>query len=84
MFVIEDELHAEWQEGLFETRQLAISELRRRAAISWNEEPNRAPCTSWSTCGRQYVLIEYDDSKELTRELILEISSTGVRWVGSE
>jgi hypothetical protein len=84
MFVIEDELHAEWQEGQFETRQLAISELRRRAAIPWNEDPNRAPCTSWSTCGRQYVLIEYDGSTELTRELILEISPAGARWIVSE
>lgn len=84
MFVIEDELHAEWQ-GEFQTRQLAITELRRRAMIPWNEMPNAAPCTSWVTCGRSYELVEFDDStvpwKELSRALILEISASEVRWL---
>lgn len=87
MFVIEDELHAEWQ-GEFQTRQHAIAELRRRALIPWNEEPNAAPCTSWVTCGRSYELVEYDDStvpwKQLSRALILEISASGVRWLAEE
>jgi hypothetical protein len=87
MFVIEDELHAEWQ-GEFQTRHEAISELRRRALISWDEEPNAAPCTDWITCGRKYELVEFDDStlpwKELSRTLLLEISANGVQWLSEE
>jgi hypothetical protein len=88
MFVIEDEAHAEPQAGGFQTRQQAIAELRRRAEIPWNEEPNRAPCTNWLNCGRRYELVEYDDKaspwKEVSRNLILDISAGGVRWVTSE
>ncbi|WP_456620173.1 MULTISPECIES: hypothetical protein [unclassified Bradyrhizobium] len=84
MFVIEDELHAEPQ-GQFQTRQQAVAELRRLAAIPWDEEPNCAPCTNWRNCGRRYELIEYDDSvrpwAELSRTLLLEISAAGVQWV---
>jgi hypothetical protein len=84
MFVIEDEFHAE-PKGQFSTREQALVELQRLAAIPWDEEPNRAPCTSWRTCGRQYELIEYDDSvtpwAELSRTLLLEISAAGVQWV---
>jgi hypothetical protein len=84
MFVIEDERHAEVQEGRFSKRQDAISELKNRAKISWDEHPNVAPCTNWSNCGRSYELIEYDDSTmpwtELSRGLALEISADGVRW----
>jgi hypothetical protein len=43
MFVIVDEAHAERQEGQFQTQPQAIVELQRRAAIPWNEKPNRAP-----------------------------------------
>ncbi len=88
MFVIEDEVQSEPQEGRFQTRQQAITELRRRAAISWNEVPNRAPCTNWLNCGRRYELVEYDDTelpwKELSRVLMLNISAAGVRWVRAE
>jgi hypothetical protein len=85
MFVIVDEAHAERQEGRFQTRQQAIVELQRRAAIPWNEKPNRAPCINWLNCGRRYELVEYDDTtrpwKELSRSLMLKISAAGVRWV---
>ena len=88
MFIIEDEAHAEPQEGRFQTRQQAIAELRRRSEILWNEEPNRAPCTNWLNCGRRYELVEYDETvspwKELSRNLILDISAAGVRWVTME
>ena len=87
VFIIEDEIHAEPQ-GEFRTRGQALAELERRAAIPWNEPPNRAPCSNSLNCGRRYELIEYDDSesiwKELTRELILEISAAGVRWHSTE
>jgi hypothetical protein len=88
MFVIEDEAHAEPQEGRFQTRQQAIAELRRKSEIPWNEEPNRAPCTNWLNCGRRYELVEYDETvspwKELSRNLMLDISAAGVRWVTME
>lgn len=83
MFVIEDEIHAE-QHGRFANFADAMAELRRRAEISWDEAPNAAPCKNWRTCGREYVIVEYDNSqapwKELGRVPALEISASGVRW----
>ena len=82
MFLIEDEWHAE-EHARFDTREQAIDELRRLATIPWNEAPNRAPSTSWMTCGRRYDLIEYDATTspwtQLSRAFILEISAEGVR-----
>jgi hypothetical protein len=83
MFVIEDEIHAEWQ-GRYASFEEAIGELQRRAAVPWNLPPNVAPCMSWKTCGREYVIIEFDDSllpwKPLRRVCVLEVSSSGVKW----
>jgi hypothetical protein len=83
VFVIEDDLHAEIV-GEYATRSDAISELKRRAKIPWDRAPNVAPCRGWRTCGRQYVVIEYDVSmvpwKELSRRYVLEISAEGVDW----
>ena len=62
MFMIEDELHAE-PGGKFATFADALAELRRRADIAWDVEPNRAPCVGWQTCGRAYEIVEYDDSQ---------------------
>ena len=83
MFLIEDELHAEQQDGEFATLEAAIAELRRRAAIPWNEPPNVAPCQSWQTCGRNYEVIEYDASakQEVRRIPGLHLSSKGVEWL---
>jgi hypothetical protein len=85
MFVIEDERHAEPQ-GEYSSFEQAIAELKRRANIPWDQDPNRAPCTSWLTCGRTYEVIEYDDShspwKELRRVAMLEVSASGVKWSG--
>ena len=82
-FEIEDELHAE-PVGEFATRHDALAELQRRAAISWDIEPNQAPCQNWRNCGRKYELIEFDETifprKELNRELVLEVSAEGVEW----
>ena len=84
MFLIEDELHAEPQ-GEFATYEEAVTELRRRAKLPWDEEPNAAPCKSWKTCGRRYEVVEYDTAsrpwKELRRTALLEISATGVVWL---
>jgi len=81
--IIEDERHAE-PCGEFDSREAAIAELKRRAAVPWDQEPNRAPCKSWKTCGREYELIEYDNSTqpytEIGRVLVLRISQSGVVW----
>jgi hypothetical protein len=83
MFVIWDEAHGE-QHGRFQTREEAVVELQRRAAIPWNEDPNRAPCVGWRNCGRRYVIVEYDDTtlpwKVLSRNMKLHISAAGVQW----
>ena len=82
-FVIEDELHAE-HHGEFGSLEDAVLELRRRAEIPWDREPNAAPCQSWATCARTYDVIEYDDTDGCTRQLrrikALEISKDGVVW----
>ena len=83
MFVIEDQIHCDWH-GQFAALGDAVAELRRRAAMSWNEEPNVAPCLSWKSCGREYVIIEFDDAqspwKELRRVPALKVSSAGAEW----
>jgi hypothetical protein len=83
MFVIEDEIHAEWH-SQYASFEEAVAELRRRATIAWDQPPNVAPCMSWKTCGREYVIIEFDDSqspwKELRRVPVFEVSATGVKW----
>lgn len=83
MFVIEDEIHCDWH-GEYARLADAIAELRRRAALPWDEPPNAAPCTSWQTCGREYVIIEFDDAqspcKELRRIPAFEVSAAGVKW----
>jgi len=85
MHVIEDDFHAEPQDGEFATFEDAVSELERRSKIPWDEEPNRCPCTSWRTCHRDYVVIEYDTDAlpwtELSRKYVLKISSAGVEWL---
>lgn len=54
------------------------------AGIPWDQEPNRAPCSSWRTCGRNYELIEYEAGsgpwKLLGRTFAFEVSAEGVRW----
>ncbi len=82
-FEIYDERHAEHQsdQGSFGA---ALAELERLAGIPWNEEPNKAPCMSWKTCGRSYELIEYDPTTTpattVRHVLALEISAKGVEW----
>ncbi len=84
MFVIEDDLHAEQQDGQFASFEDAIEELERRARIPWDEEPNQAPCSNWRNCGRKYVVIECDTSRlpwnELSRTEVLDVSADGVTW----
>ena len=84
MFYIDDEAHAELQPGEFPTLDGAVEELKRRAAIPWNEAPNIAPCSGWRTCGRVYQIVEYDATTqpwtEIQRLAALDISSHGVVW----
>lgn len=81
---IEDTFHCEL-DGPFESFEAAIAELRRRAQIAWDSPPNRAPCVSWQTCGREYHVLEYDARSESSRLLrkthVLDISAKGVEWV---
>jgi hypothetical protein len=83
LFVIEDEKHAEPQ-GEYANLSAAIAELQRRSEIDWQEEPNRAPCMSWETCGRDYVIHEYDNATlpwKLIRSIpAFQISAKGVVW----
>jgi len=82
-WILEDELHAE-RNGEFDNFDDLLAELRRRAEIPWDQEPNRAPCQSWRTCKRRYEFIEMsgDESswREFRRTLALEISASGVQW----
>lgn len=80
MIRIEDERHAEPQDGRYSSFDEAMAELKRRADLPWDEPPNVAPCASWKSCGRNYEIVEYDTSarpwKELRRVPVLEISAT--------
>ena len=84
MFIIEDERHAEWL-GEYGTRDEAVAELQRLSKVPWDEAPNRAPCTSWATCGRTYELVQFDAAatpwRELRREPALDVSKNGVAWL---
>ena len=83
MFVIEDEIHAELC-GEFTTFNDTLMELRFRSTIPWDSKPNVCPCTSWKTCSRDYIIVEYDNSqlpwKEIKRTPVLEVSAKGPIW----
>ena len=81
-FIIEDEIHCETQ-GEFDSFADALNELQSRAALPWDAEPNRAPCQSWRTCGREYEIIEYDRTaqRDIRRIPALRISASGVTWL---
>ena len=83
MFVIEDEFHAEWI-GKFSSFEHAIAELRRIALLPRDGAPNQPPCMNWETCGREYSVVEYDDShspwQEVRRVSVLRVSASGVEW----
>jgi hypothetical protein len=87
VFRIEDERHGE-PHGEFASFEEAVAELRRRAQLPWDERPNVAPCTNWRNCGRNYEVVEYDDTvlpwRELRRVEFLEISAQGARWIAND
>lgn len=82
-FVIDDEMHSEWM-GEFSTLKETIEKLQELAIIPWDEDPNRAPCVGWKTCGRDYYIIEYDDSTlpwtEINNKHIMRMDSLGATW----
>jgi hypothetical protein len=83
IFIIEDENHAEMC-GEFSSFDEALTELRSRAAISWDSEPNACPCASRNTCERDYSIVEYDNAqmpwKEVKRISVLKVSIKGSFW----
>ena len=84
MFTVEDETHSE-PGAEFTTKEEALVELHRLATLPWDKPPNRAPCTSWQTCGRRYALVEYDQRytpwRRLSSVTMLDVSSKGARWL---
>jgi hypothetical protein len=82
IFVLEDEFHAEVI-ARFSTRDEAWQAVRKRASDPGSIE-NRAPCTSWSTCKREYVIVEYDVSKQpwiqLSRQSVLTVEQGRAIW----
>jgi len=88
VFKIEDEWHAELQNGDFPSLTAAAMKLRRLAEIPWDQVPNIAPCTSWRTCGRKYEVVEYDTSvdpwRQIRRLAVLVIDSHGTRWLAPD
>lgn len=81
MFVIKDEWHTE-PIGEYASRDEAVAELRRLAALPWNDAPNKCPCRSWRGCGRRYHLIEYDsDWRSLGDEALLDVSAKETVWL---
>lgn len=85
MFQIEDEMHAEQQEGEFNTFNEALKELKKRAIIPFGQYPNKCPCQNWETCCRNYEIVEYDTSttpwEKISCEEVLKISFEGVKWL---
>ncbi|RYX84415.1 hypothetical protein EON83_09820 [bacterium] len=83
MFCIEDDAHCEIEYG-YTTFDSAIAEIRRRVALPWSESPNCAPCVSWLTCGRDYIIQEYDNTTTPytwgQRTSVVSIDATGVKW----
>ena len=84
MFRIEDEIHAEVQDGEFENFSEAIERLKLISRVPWDKEPNLCPCTNWEKCERRYQIVEYKISEtpwsELQRVDILTISAKGIKW----
>jgi len=83
MFIVEDQWHADVA-GSFPSFEDALREVRRLAAMPFDEDPVRAPCKSWRTCGRAYEIVEIDhvssDRTVLSRAAIVEMDADGVRW----
>jgi hypothetical protein len=82
IFVLEDDFHDDLI-AESPTREEAWREVQKRAHDPTSVE-NRAPCTSWPTCRRDYAIVEYDNSKlpwqELSRRSVLTIEQGRAIW----
>jgi hypothetical protein len=83
IFIVEDEVHAAWL-GEYPSFAAALADLKDRSAKPWDSKENVAPCSSWKTCERQYLIIEYDNTHqpwtEIARTPIFTISQQGIVW----
>jgi hypothetical protein len=84
VILIQDDMHAELQKTEYASFQQAVEELKRRAAIPWNEPPNRCPCLG-GTCGRAYALREFERAepppwKSLRKAIVVKVNRAGVVW----
>lgn len=81
-WVIMDDSHSE-EIGNFASQEAALWELKRLAALPWDGLENRAPCTSWRTCSRCYVIRRTDANLYDERTAAfggVEIGSGGIVW----
>ena len=79
-YLIQDEFHCErqWEYNSFNE---ALLEIERISKLPYDIEPNICPCTSWKTCGRDYIIIEYENGVEIKRSEILEIWADWIKWL---
>jgi hypothetical protein len=59
MFIIVDLIHCDYL-SRHRTYALALGKLKKLAKIPWDSYPNKAPCTQWRKCGREYFIREFD------------------------
>jgi hypothetical protein len=83
MWTVEDELHAD-HIGRYASRDEALAEIRRRLREPWDGDDNRAPCQSWRTCGRHYVLYPPGTAGSNEWISVARIDPGAVRWLLSE
>jgi hypothetical protein len=83
LFAIDDDMHSD-RLGEFATRAEAWAEVRRLAALPFDQEPNLPPCTKGAACRRAYEIVEYDDTRtpwrEISRVFVVELTAAGARW----
>lgn len=80
-YIIQDTIHCEyiWE---YDNLTSALEILKNLSKLWWDKDKNKASCSSWETCGREYEFIEYEISwdkwEELNREAIFDISNSGI------
>lgn len=83
MFHIVDEDHGDGT-GVFVLLDAALGELKRLARTPWDAWPNRAPCMSWPSCGRWWVISEAPQASDASGPwrvvVTLAVSQAGTRW----